>query len=105
MGKSTTQLNQFTQHDETMYTTKHHNSMLLHIIKDPINWLGTIGASLMVAVGWIAEYATPILALIAGIGGTLIMILSVLAARKKNRLLDLEIKIKQEEYRRGHGIF
>jgi len=79
--------------------------MLLQIIKDPINWLGTLGATLMVGVGWIAEYATPILALIAGVGGTLVMILSVLAARKRNRLLDIEIKIKQDEHRRGHGIF
>jgi|GEM_PF-6164007 len=88
-----------------MNTTEHTQPMLAHIIKDPWTYLSTAAAAMVLAVNWIAEYATPIMGLLAGIGGLAVLLLGILEKRKKNKLLDLEIKIKEAEYRSGHGIY
>lgn len=77
-----------------------HTKMIAQILKDPLNYIGSIGVTMMLAVEWLATNVTPVLGLIAGIGGLIMLVFSIVEKIKRNRILDMEMRIKNEEHRR-----
>lgn len=68
--------------------------MLAHILKDPWSY---ISAVMIIAVQWVMTHVNVLAGLLMAIGGVVTLIYRIIADRKKNELLDIEIKIKQAE--------
>ena len=72
---------------------------LIQFLKDPWSYIGAIGTSLMLAVDWISTHASPMIGLVGAIMGLIMLVMGIHEKIKKNRLLDKEIRLKDEEYR------
>lgn len=68
--------------------------MLKEILTDP---LLIIGASVAAATNWITQWANPFVALIAGVGGLVVLGLTIAEKWKRLRMMDLEIKEKEHK--------
>lgn len=62
--------------------------------------LGTFGATLSISGKWIYDNVSPILGLLAAIGGLIIVVYSIIEKSKKNKLLDAELRLRQEELKK-----
>lgn len=71
-----------------------------HILKDHNVHTGALGTFLVMASKWIAENISPLLGLMAALGGLIVVILSIKEKVKKNRILDAELKIKEHELKK-----
>lgn len=68
-----------------------------HVIRDHNVHTGTFGGMLMVIGKWLTENISVTLGILTALGGLIVVILSIKAGIKKNRLLDAELKIKEHE--------
>ena len=70
---------------------------MIYALKDPTTYIASIGMILMFAVNWIVDNVNPVLGLLAGLGGLVMIVLSIAEKIKKDKLNSLELKIKEEE--------
>ena len=69
---------------------------MIHIVHDHDVQHAGIGTLIVIASKWIAEIS-PILGLLAAIGGLVVIVLSIKEKMKKNKLLDLQIQQEEEK--------
>lgn len=72
---------------------------MMWIFKDHQVQIGSIGASLTLAGKWIFDHINPLLGMLAGIGGLIIVAYSIMEKRKRVKIADMELRIKEEELR------
>jgi uncharacterized membrane-anchored protein YhcB (DUF1043 family) len=72
-----------------------HKIMINQILKDPWNYIVTIGTLM---VQWVMVHASTLVGLIMGVGGIVTVYFGIREKIKKNKLLDMEIKEMQDRY-------
>lgn len=75
--------------------------MIWHILRDHQVHNGAIGATITLMAKWIFENISPILGIVAAFGGVIMVVLSIIQKLKQNRLLDIELKQKEDQLNRN----
>jgi hypothetical protein len=82
--------------------SKRINSVFNNVINDSAMPAAIVGTSLTVGIKWIADYASPILALIGGALGIVILCLTIREKVKNLRMMDMENEEREDRHKEWH---
>lgn len=70
--------------------------MIQQMIKDPWSYIATVGT---LFVQWVMMHASTMVGLLMGLGGIITIYFGIREKIKKNKLLDMEIREKEQDRR------
>ena len=73
--------------------------MVLSVLKDPWTYIASATTGFFISLQWLAQWATPLVAFVGACIGLVGIIIGVRQKLLQNKLLEQELKIKNQELR------